>query len=295
MIWALIVLGALPLALAAYMYSNALRDPVVRLATIEMPDWPKNAPPLRVALLSDIHVVGPDMPPSRLARIVPQVNALNADVILLAGDYVSDKRSATRTYSATEGLASLSNLRAPRGVYAVLGNHDHWRDAGEISGALRKANIRILDNEAVTAGGMRLGGLDDDYTGNSDLKGTVAEMRSGPGGKVLLSHSPDVGPATPQDVTLILAGHTHCGQIQLPIFGAISYVSKYGERFGCGVITEGARRVVVTAGIGTSILPFRLGAPSDVWLLTLESAEKPGDVRAQRVDRIAAFHHHHRR
>jgi predicted MPP superfamily phosphohydrolase len=209
------------------------------------------------------------MPPSRLARIVPQVNGLDADVILLAGDCVSDKRSATKSYTGREALASLSNLRARRGVYAVLGNHDHWRDAVEISQALRRVKIRILTNEAVTIGGMRLGGVDDDYTGNADLSATLAAMRSGPGGKVLLSHSPDIGPATPRDITLILAGHTHCGQIRLPIVGALSYVSKYGERFGCGLSTEGSRRVVVTAGIGTSVLPFRLGAPSDIWLLTL--------------------------
>ena len=219
------------------------------------------------------------MPPSRLARIVRQVNALGADVILLAGDFVSDKRSATRKYSGAQGLASLSDLRARGGVFAVLGNHDHWRDAAEISRALRKANIRILDNEAVTIGGMRLGGVDDEYTGNADLKRTVAAMRSAPGGKVLLSHGPDIGPATPKDVTLILAGHTHCGQIKLPIFGAISYVSKYGERFGCGLITEESRRVVVTAGIGTSVLPFRPGAPSDIWVLTLKAGKKRGDVR----------------
>lgn len=273
-IWALLVLAALPTALLGWMYWLALSNPVVRRATVAMPDWPRNAPPLRVALLSDIHVVGPDMPPSRLARIVRQVNALDTDVVLLAGDYVSDKRSATRTYSGAEGLAPLSALRAPRGVYAVLGNHDHWRDAGEISRALRKANVRILDNEAVTVGGMRLGGVDDEYTGNADLKRTVGAMRSAPGAKVLLTHSPDVVPATPRDVTLVLAGHTHCGQIRLPIYGALSYVSKYGDRFGCGLITEGPRRVVVTAGIGTSVLPFRLGAPPDVWLLTLKAGQK---------------------
>lgn len=293
-IWLLVGLAALPLAAAAFMYSNALSNPVIRYATVEMPDWPNGSPSLRVALLSDIHVVGPDMPPSRLSRIVRQLNALNADVILLAGDYVSDKRSATRTYSGAEGLASLSNLRARRGVYAVLGNHDHWRDAGEVSRALRKANIRILDNEAVTIGGMRLGGVDDEYTGNADLKRTIAAMRSAPGSKVLLTHSPDVGPGTPEDVTLILAGHTHCGQIRLPIFGAISYVSKYGDRFGCGLITEGARRVVVTAGIGTSVLPFRLGAPSDVWVLTLKAGKKRGDVRSERIDGVTAFQDDHR-
>ena len=199
----------------------------------------------------------------------------------------SSSRATTSATSAARREptpAPKVSLRSPAygdgAAATLLGNHDHWREAGEIRRALRKANVHILDNEAVTVGGMRLGGVDDEYTGNADLEHTVEAIRAAPGSRVLLTHSPDVGPATPRDVTLVLAGHTHCGQIRLPILGAISYVSKYGERFGCGLITEGSRRVVVTAGIGTSVLPFRLGAPSDIWLLTLKAGEKRRDVRS---------------
>jgi predicted MPP superfamily phosphohydrolase len=260
---------ALALAALAWMYTAAMSDPVVRRATIAMPDWPSGAAPLRVALLSDIHVAGPDMPPKRLARIVQQVNALRPDVVLLAGDFVSDKRLATKTYSGREGLAPLSRLRARSGIYAVLGNHDHWRNAVEVSQALRRAKIRILTNEAVTLGGMRLGGVDDEYTGHAHVAETVSAIRSGKGARVLLSHSPDITAAAPKDVTLVLAGHTHCGQIRLPFYGPLAYVTKYGPRFNCGLIIEGQKRVVVTAGIGTSVFPLRLGAPPDLWLLTL--------------------------
>ena len=268
--WVIAALVAVPLVLAAYMYALATSDPVVRRADIVMPDWPANMPPMRVVLVSDVHVAGPDMPPSRIARIVEQVNALKPDAVLLAGDFVSDKRVKTRAYSASEGLAGLAKLRARKGVFAVLGNHDHWRNQKEISAALRVANVRILSNEAVTVGALRLGGVDDDFTNHANVEATVAAMRSRSGSRVLLSHSPDIAVNTPRDVTLILAGHTHCGQIRLPFIGPVAYVTKYGERYNCGLKVEGPRRVVVTAGIGTSALPLRLAVPPDLWLLTLK-------------------------
>lgn len=269
LIWGLAALAAAPLVLATYMYAGATSDPVVRVATIAMPDWPAGAPPQRVVLLSDIHVAGPDMPPSRVARIVQQVNALKPDVVLLAGDFVSDKTVSTKTYSSAAGLAPLSQLHPPEGVFAVLGNHDHWRNAGDVRSALSAANVQVLDNAALSVGPIRLGGVDDDYTGNAKLDATVAAMRSGRGSKVLLTHSPDVAPNAPKDVTLILAGHTHCGQIRLPFVGPVAYVTKFGERYNCGIKAEGSRRVVVTAGLGTSVLPLRLGAVPEIWLLTL--------------------------
>lgn len=264
------------LALLAWMYSVATRDPLVRRANVEMLDWPPGAPPLRVALLSDIHVAGPDMPPSRLARIVEQVNRLRPDLVLLAGDFVSDKDPATRHYPAAEGLAPLRRLRASLGTYAVPGNHDHWRDIAEVTGALEAAGVRVLRNAAAAVGPLRLGGVDDHFTGHDDLAATVAAMRGGPGSRVLLTHSPDIAPETPADVTLILAGHTHCGQIRLPLIGAVSYESDYGERFSCGIRIEGSRRIVTTAGVGTSVLPIRLGAAPDLWLLTLGPAQPRG-------------------
>ena len=104
----LFALGAVVVLILAGMYAVATAEPRVRTASIAMRDWPADAPPMRVLLLSDLHVAGPDMPPSRVARIVEQVNALKPDLVLFAGDFVSDKRTATHHYSAAEGLAPLA-------------------------------------------------------------------------------------------------------------------------------------------------------------------------------------------
>ena len=264
-----LAVGIVGLAAATYMYSVATRDPVVRRASLEMPDWPTGAAPIRVALITDIHVAGPDMPPSRVAHIVDQVNSLNPDIILLGGDFVSDKRMSTRTYSASEGLAPLRHLRSKFGSFAVLGNHDHWRNSVAVRVALRTSNISVLNNQAVSVGPLRLGGVDDDFTDHADMKKTVAAIQSGPGSRVLLSHSPDVAGLAPSDVSLILVGHTHCGQIQLPVVGEVDYQSRFGRRFSCGLLVDHGKRIVVSTGVGTSILPLRLGAVPDLWLLTL--------------------------
>ena len=267
--YAILLSLAVLLGGTAYMLSVAMRDPIVRRASFQLPGWPAGAAPVRVALLTDVHVAGPDMSPSRVARIVGQVNRLRPDLVLFGGDFVSDKRVPTRRYAGMEALAPLAALRAPLGVVAVLGNHDHWRSETEIVRALQHANVRILDNAAVTVGPLALGGVDDAFTGRADVRRTTTAMRTLKGARVLLSHSPDVAPAVPPDVTLLLAGHTHCGQIRLPLIGALSYMSDYGDRFACGLTRNGALRVVTSAGLGTSVLPLRLGAVPDLWLLEL--------------------------
>lgn len=216
------------LMLLGWMYWSATADPMVREAEIGLADWPSGAAPVRAVLISDIHVAGPDMPPSRLARIVERINALRPDIVLIAGDFVSDKRPSTRRCEFGEAVAPLAGLSAPLGTFAVLGNHDHWRDLGEAHRALAAANVRVLDNQAVQAGPLVLGGLDDDFTGRADPAATIAAMRALRGARVLLSHSPDPFPDLPGDIGLMLAGHTHCGQIRLPWYGAIGSVSRHG-------------------------------------------------------------------
>ncbi|HEX8640730.1 MAG TPA: metallophosphoesterase [Allosphingosinicella sp.] len=257
------------LAVAGWAYWTAISDPVVRRAQVALRDWPAGAPPVRAVLVSDIHVAGPDMPPSRLQRIVGQINALRPDLVLIAGDLVSDKRFATRIYSLAEAVAPLARLRSRLGSYAVLGNHDHWRNADEARAALRKAGITVLDNNAVRAGPLAIGGLDDAFTDHHDLTRTLAALRPLGGARLVLSHSPDPFPEVPNDVGLVLAGHTHCGQIRLPMVGAVSTMSEHGDRYACGRIEESGKTLIVGAGLGTSILPLRLGAVPDLWLIRI--------------------------
>jgi predicted MPP superfamily phosphohydrolase len=263
---ALVLAGA---AVIAFAYWTAVSDPVVRRVRIAVPAWPAGAPPMRLVLLSDIHVGGPDMPPARVRRIVGQVNRLAPDIVLIAGDFVTDKRLATRHYSHDEAVAPLAALRPRLATLAVLGNHDHWRDSAAAHRALARAGIKVLDNGALQIGPVAVGGLDDAFTGRDDLPATLAALGRLDGPKLILSHSPDPFADLKGPPLLMLAGHTHCGQVALPLIGPLSTMSKYGRRYACGIVRERGRTLIVTAGLGTSGLPLRLGAAPDLWLIEL--------------------------
>lgn len=164
-------------------------------------------------------------------------------------------------------MAPLAALRPRLGTYAVLGNHDYWRNEAAAREALAAANVTVLDNEAVRVGPLALAGLYDEFTHHDDLDATLAALRPLQGARLLLSHSPDPFADLPDDLSLMLAGHTHCGQIAP--FGPIRTMSRYGKRYACGLIRERGKTLIVMAGLGTSGLPLRLGAPPDMWLLTL--------------------------
>lgn len=255
----------------AWGYAGAVADPEIRRASLALPGLPAGSPPLRVLLVSDIHVAGPDMSPERLTAIVATMNGLDPDLVLIAGDLISDRKVATRTYSLADAIAPLARLKPRLGTFAVLGNHDHWRDATEARHALAAARVTVLDNEAVQAGPLAIGGLDDAFTRHEDLAATVEAMRRLPGARLLLSHSPDPFPDVPSDIKLMLAGHTHCGQIRLPLVGALSTMSRYGERYACGLVRENGKVLITGAGLGTSLLPLRIGAPPEMWLIELRS------------------------
>lgn len=268
----IVVVLALCAALAGFGYREAVRDPVVRRATVEIAGLPAGSAPLRIVLISDLHVQGPDMTTERLARIVAQVNALRPDAVLIAGDFISEKNVGTHDYSYPEAVAPLAGLRPRLGTVAVLGNHDYWVNAGGARAALAGAGVTVLANEAMQLGPLAVGGLDDPFTHHDDLGATLAQLRRLKGARLVLSHSPDPFAHLPGDVTLMLAGHTHCGQVSLPVLGAVKTMSAYGRRYACGRIDEGGKSLFVTAGLGTSGLPLRIGAPPDVWLIELRPA-----------------------
>lgn len=261
----------LALAILAKGYWNATRDPVIRSAVVEVANWPQGKPPIKVLLLSDIHVAGPDMPPERLERLVGKFNILKPDLTLIAGDLVSEKRLATHIYAPKEVVAPLASLKAPLGVIIAPGNHDHWFNQDALRAELQAVGLTVLQNEAAARGPIVIGGVDDDFSGHDDVGATYAEMAKLPAApRILLTHSPDIVPDLPSPVAAVFAGHTHCGQIRLPLIGAISYVSRFGDRFACGNINDNGQRVFVGAGLGTSIVPLRYGAAPDVWLVTLK-------------------------
>ena len=259
----LLALVAIAVALMGVGYWNATRMPIVRRGLVTVSGWPANTRPVRIVLISDIHVAGPDMPPARLRRIVARINRLAPDLVLIAGDLISDRTLRTRGYRFGEAVAPLSALMAPR--MAVLGNHDHWRDAGAARRALAHAGITLLENRVARCRGLTVVGLADMYGGRPDPSVLNQPLLSP---VILLTHSPEVVRVLPRGERLVLAGHTHCGQIVLPGLGPLGSLVSGKRGIACGVVHRKGGDFVVSAGLGTSIVPLRYGAPPDLWLLT---------------------------
>jgi len=260
------------MALLAFAYWEAAwRPPIVRRTDIALADWPKGAPPVTVLLVSDTHVAGPDMPPERLAHIVDRLNGLKPDLVLLAGDYISQKHYATRYYTPGQAVAPLGRFRAPLGVVAVLGNHDHWANASAFTDALAARGITVLANSATRRGPLVIGGMDDAFSYHAAPLATQRAMDAlGPGPRILLTHQPDVARRLGFKVDAVLAGHTHCGQFVVPFRGSLGRDDERFRWLPCGRVDLDGTPLIVTGGLGTSGVPLRFNAPPDVWLIRFE-------------------------
>ena len=280
--------GIALLLLAALFVVIGLREavsrPVERRLILRLSNWPSDAPPLKVALLSDVHLGNRAMDAGRLRRIVGQVNAAQPDLVLLAGDFVMGHDGAGAAERAAGLEAPLSQLDAPLGAIAVLGNHDHWTSPNAVRAALVRAGITVLENEAVRRGPFAILGVDDAFSGHDNVAATVSSWNAIGGIPLVLTHTPDLVHELPGEFPIVLAGHTHCGQVVLPWLGPIltrgpkqRWRTLYDTRYRCGVVRDGNRVVVVTAGVGSGTSPVRLGAPPDWWLIELG----PGGQGAQ--------------
>ena len=249
---------------------------VVREVEVRLPGWPVALAGLRVAVLSDLHAGrAPPRGRARGARSWRATNASRPDLVVLLGDYVVGGEFGARFVEPEVFARELGGLRAPLGVVAVLGNHDWWYDGPRVRRALEAAGLRVLENEAIAL--ARAGARHPLLGGGSrrPLDAAVPiprpALRSVPPGEpvLLLTHNPDVFPEVPARVTLTLAGHTHGGQVKLPVLGTPVVPSRYGRRYAAGLVVEDGKRLFVTPGLGTSILPVRFGVPPEISLLTL--------------------------
>jgi predicted MPP superfamily phosphohydrolase len=252
-------------ALFVLMLREASGEPVVRRAQVKAAGWPRGAAPVRIAALSDIHAGWPDATPIRLEALVADVQAQKPDLIVITGDFISHKFPG-RT-DPKVALAPLRGLHAPLGVIAVPGNHEHRYGFRSVIVALRDMGIPVLANEAVRRGPLAVIGVDDVGTQHDDIAKAFAAARRVGGVRIVLTHSPVILPWIPQDIGLFLSGHTHCGQVVLPWVGAIG--ARQASPVKCGYARYRAVPAIVGAGIGTSVVPLRLNAPPDWWLVTI--------------------------
>jgi predicted MPP superfamily phosphohydrolase len=241
----------------------------LRLTTsrIRLPRLPTAFSGLKVAFLSDIHH-SYTVPISLVRRAVELVRSQRPDVVLLGGDYVARSRK-----HIAPCLEALGTLTAPLGVYAVLGNHDHWADPELTRTCLKRHGIADLTNRGVwlrrDADRLRLGGVGDLWEDMQDLEAALGDLGEEEGA-LLLSHNPDYAEELDSDrVDVIFSGHTHGGQVVLPLVGAPFLPSRYGMKYAGGLI-QGPRCVVyVTRGVGTVGPPVRFGCRPEVSLLEL--------------------------
>lgn len=223
---------------------------------------------IRVALLSDFHH-GPLVTAQRIRDSVKLANSLNPDLIALAGDYVHRGREWVGTC-----FGELAGLRAPLGVFGVLGNHDHYRGAaGVVRAAMGPAGIMDLTNRNVVLrrgnGHLHVGGVGDLWHEKQNLSAALAGVTR-PESALLLSHNPDYVESIHDDrVGLALSGHTHGGQFVLPLIGAPILPSRFGQKYASGLCHGPLARVFVTTGVGHSFPPIRMNCPAEVALLTL--------------------------
>ena len=233
-------------------------------------DLPPSFDGFRIAQVSDVHHSSL-VPLDEVRRVVELANGARADMIALTGDYTT----ASREYIEPCAEA-LSALAAPHGVWAVLGNHDHNTDGAATERALVTRGIGLLDNAntRLRRGGeeLQLAGIDDwSWAQNDWARAFRGVDRARP--TVLLSHQPSViDRPEAEGVSLILSGHTHGGQVRLPLFGAPArFVDEF--KYLRGRFERERTQLYVTRGTGVIGLPLRLGARPEIAVLRLRLRE----------------------
>jgi predicted MPP superfamily phosphohydrolase len=240
----------------------------VRRRRLRLPGWPAGLDGLRLAVLSDLHAGAGHMGEDRLRAIVAATNRAQPHVVVLLGDFV-DANAAPEEHGEARAVAGLlAGLRAPLGVFGLLGNHDRARHGPQTVAELERAGITVLENRALRAGGLWLAGISDAASAHPEPERALAGVPDA-APVVAITHSPDVFPMVPKRVALTLAGHTHAGQLNIPLLRRRLIPSRFGDRYRSGLIEEGGRRLFVHPGIGTSRIPVRLRATPEVTILEL--------------------------
>ncbi|WP_444908169.1 metallophosphoesterase [Microbulbifer sp. SSSA008] len=269
---AFIVLFCIGLLLAVWAFIIEPASFRINEDDIVVDAWPKECNGLRVAILADLHVGSPYKGRKSLQNLVEAVNKSQPDLILLPGDFVIQGVVGGKFVPPEDAAGILKELKAPMGVFAVLGNHDWWLDAARVEQSLESQGISVLEDKSVSLVSseckLRLVGISDFWEGPHDVKKAMQGIDEGET-VLAFTHNPDIFPKLPAELSLTIAGHTHGGQVYLPFIGRPIVPSSYGQRFAIGHIVEGDKHLYVSPGVGTSILPVRFLVPPEVTVLSI--------------------------
>ena len=250
------------LALAWAGWLGAIRDPQVVRYRVELAGLQR---PLRIVHLSDTHGSNWDMPEMRLNRIVDQANRLQPDLVVLTGDYHASKLWDP-PMRLEDALRPFTRLRAPRGVWLVPGNHDepYWT-----RWVARRFGLKLLTGALVDVGPVQIIGSDDLIMGLNPVSAVWAAAARAQPGKPLIAlvHEPRLWAVLPPRVDLLLAGHTHGGQIQ--ILGQPRFANADADYLRGRFRNRTGQQMLVSAGIGTSVVPARLGTRGEIVVVEL--------------------------
>jgi predicted MPP superfamily phosphohydrolase len=242
----------------------------LRLVQVEVPAPSPILRGLRIAVIADLHGGSPYIGKDKIDAVVAMTNAAHPDLVLMAGDYVSGVPHIWGgPHISIEIIAAhLKALKAPMGVYAVLGNHDNWTDPDRVAAALRGNGIKVLDNDHLVLphSALTLVGIGDQRSHADNVARALAGIA--PGTQALcFTHAPDLFVELPSTCALTIAGHTHGGQVVLPLLGRLVVPSRFG--YDAGLYHRDGKALFVSTGIGTSTMPVRFGVPPEISLLSL--------------------------
>jgi predicted MPP superfamily phosphohydrolase len=280
--------------LLAYSYFIEPTELVVRPFEIAIRGLDPALDGLKIVVISDLHGGSNDVTFEKLKEVTARANEQDADLVVLLGDFVSGQHRSGRPAieanlkmpmsAVADGIAG---LRARFGVFAVLGNHDGWYGDEIVAADLTRVGIKVLQSEIavvqVNGRPLRILGFKDHLKLARRWEHIPEDFRellrsAGEGDIIALEHSPDIMPEITGEnlispaLKLVLAGHTHGGQVRLPILGPLIVPSSYGQKYAYGHSLENGVDLFVTSGIGTSILPIRFLVPPEIDVLTLRSS-----------------------
>jgi predicted MPP superfamily phosphohydrolase len=266
------IISSIVLAMGGWMYATKLEPGWLDLSTVSLilprlhPDFDN----YRIIQISDIHM-GTWMTPEKLAEAVQTVNMLQPDLIVITGDFVTDLNH--RTPMLLE--RNLKNLKAKDGLYAVLGNHDYWTNAKSIRQILENSGVFELKNDVITVfrgkSRLNIAGVDDYWENKARLHDVIDRLPD-QGATVLLAHEPDFAVISAKSgrFDLQLSGHTHGGQVVLPMIGPI-VLPLYGRKYPMGLDKIDDMYVYTNRGLGTGKPQIRFNCRPEITLLTLHA------------------------
>ena len=239
---------------------------------ISLNQW--SGPPLKIAFFSDLHAGSPHIDEKYIEKLILRINAMSPDIVLVGGDLLINGVVGGEFMPIEKVAALLRKLKAPFGVYAVLGNHDWWNDGEKIQRVLEKSGISVLENQAKLIQVDKnyhfwLVGIGDDFTKHARVDLALSKINTD-GPRILFMHDPAALFQVKDKFFLALAGHLHGGQVYIPGIGALVVPGNAPKSWSSGWIDFEYGSLFVSKGIGTSIFPVRFSAVPEFVILELK-------------------------